>query len=559
MKNKYYIAHYIMVALAILALSSCTGIFDSLKEYATEETVYPAGFDKIAGKIGFERVEIDLCSAGRVPSSQMKLSKAVRTIVECPDFDEPLVIDSVCSWVNITGLTEPKEYAFSIYTEDEYGDRSIAKEISLTPYTSSDLAQMELLSPKITESNSVALFEWQNKLSNISFDCYGYSYEYTDRNGAVHTGDGVGDMPCFFVENIAKGNTIPVKVTLRIVPKRNDISIIDTVKWQSVIPLIISESAEDVIFLKSPETDFIINMNDPSLQSYLFSWVQVEGITSYTLKISTSTDFPAGKTFEITSSSASVDVGISEIGSLVVDGSARCYWTVVPSLTTKPVNTQTRALNVYRPLIPTGMWLFDDPSDIFKASIGQAMIGEPSDNGIVTADGTSDTDKAVFVPERSYLTCIHGITPKAGNTYVNEYTVLMNIKLSSFRWFSIADINSSSWNGEWFISPAGELDINGGNFSVSAKMKENTWHRVIYSVKLDEYIKIYLDGQLIKTIGTNTDWKDGDYALRPELYLFKDDDSWNDANDCYVSGVVVWGLQLNDMEVGQLDNIVKPN
>src|SRR5690606_31920154 len=140
---------------------SCTDMFDSLKEFATGETIYPASFDTVAGKIGFERVEIDLSKTGRVASSQMKLAKAAKTIVECSYFDEPLVIDSLCSWVSITGLTEPGEYTFKIYTEDEDGNRSIPKEISLVPYTSHDLEQLELLSPKITTSSSAALLEWE--------------------------------------------------------------------------------------------------------------------------------------------------------------------------------------------------------------------------------------------------------------------------------------------------------------------------------------------------------------------------------------------------------------
>ena len=73
----------------------------SLREFATEETVYPASFDTITGKIGFERVEIDLSTKGRIPPSKMKLQKAKKTVIECSFFDSPMIIDSVCSWVNI--------------------------------------------------------------------------------------------------------------------------------------------------------------------------------------------------------------------------------------------------------------------------------------------------------------------------------------------------------------------------------------------------------------------------------------------------------------------------
>ena len=77
----------------------------------------------------------------------------------------------------------------------------------------------------------------------------------------------------------------------------------------------------------------------------------------------------------------------------------------------------------------------------------------------------------------------------------------------------------------------------------------------MYSIKLDEFVKIYLDGNLVKTISTNASWVDGMYALRPELLLFKDDNSWNDRNNAYASEIIIWGTSLNNMEAAQLDEI----
>lgn len=557
MKKTIHYFWKISAVFVISTLLSCTGMYDTLREFAEEETIYPTSFDTISGKIGFERVEIDLCSKGRVPASMMKLAKAKKTVIECSFFERPFVIDSVCSWVNITGLTEPGEYIFKIYTEDEYGNKSIPKEISLVPYTSNDLEQMVLLSPKVMESSSTALIEWENKLSGILFDCYGYSYEYSDRDGTIHAGNGEGDIPSFFVENITKGSTIPIQITLRIAPKKNNSLIIDTINWTSVIPLTISESASDVIFLKVPVSAYTIDLNDPhGSQSCSFSWTKVENVESYILKISTSSSFPPDKTFKLNTGDVnSIDVSIHELGEIVANGSARCYWTIVPSSIKPIVNTQIRALNIFRKISPYGLWLFDDPTNLFKADIGQALIEVSSGDRIKPVDGPSVNDNAVFVPELSYLTCKHGIIPKSGNNYVNEYTVLLNLKLSSFKWFSIADINSTNGNGEWFISPTGELSLNGWWNSSNANMKVNTWHRVIYSVNLEKSVKIYLDGKLTKSISASSSWKNGDYALRPEFYLFRDDNSWNDRNNAYVSEFIIWDIPLNELEVEQLDKI----
>src|SRR5690606_19725457 len=120
--------------VAVILTASCEGMHDSLESYSGE-IVYPAKYDTIVGHIGYERVEIDLMKAGRVPSSQIRLGKAQKTVVEYDD--EVLVIDELVSWVNITGLQQPKLYRFRIYTIDEYGNKSVPQEIALIPFTAS--------------------------------------------------------------------------------------------------------------------------------------------------------------------------------------------------------------------------------------------------------------------------------------------------------------------------------------------------------------------------------------------------------------------------------------
>src|SRR5690606_37963634 len=118
--------------------------------------------------------------------------------------------------------------------------------------------------------------------------------------------------------------------------------IIDTIAWESIIPVTISESAGDVIFLKAPVSAHTIDLNDTeSPQSYSFSWTEVADVTSYTLKISAKSGFPADKTLEFNVGNASsIDLSATQIADIVNSGSASCYWTVVPSVGGTPVNTQ---------------------------------------------------------------------------------------------------------------------------------------------------------------------------------------------------------------------------
>jgi hypothetical protein len=46
---------------------SCGDIYDNIKDFSVEEIVYPAHYDTIFGRPGYQRVEIDLVKEGRLP------------------------------------------------------------------------------------------------------------------------------------------------------------------------------------------------------------------------------------------------------------------------------------------------------------------------------------------------------------------------------------------------------------------------------------------------------------------------------------------------------------
>src|SRR5690606_19037923 len=92
-----------------LLIAACDDIYDKQAQFEGE-IVYPAKYDTIIGHIGYERVEIDLLKAGRIPSSEINLGKARTTRIE---YDEEVIeIESLVSYVNITGLDQSKLYRF---------------------------------------------------------------------------------------------------------------------------------------------------------------------------------------------------------------------------------------------------------------------------------------------------------------------------------------------------------------------------------------------------------------------------------------------------------------
>lgn len=215
----------ILIAACLGLLSACNGMYDTLDDYSGE-IVYPAKYDTIIGHIGFERVEIDLMKAGRIPSSEINMGKAKKTIIEYDG--QVITLDSLVSWVNITGLTQPKLYRFKIYTVDEFDNASVPQEIALIPYTSADLENLAIASPRVMLSPSAAVIDWPNGLSSVVLDYYGLNFSYTDKDGQVRDGQR-GQDSRFFIGNLEAGEPVSVDMKYRVVPKVNGQPIIDTV------------------------------------------------------------------------------------------------------------------------------------------------------------------------------------------------------------------------------------------------------------------------------------------------------------------------------------------
>lgn len=346
MKRLYYLWSML---ISLLLLNSCTDIYDNIKDFSPEELVYPAGFDTIGWKLGYERVEFYLNKRGKVSSSEMKLGKAKKTIIEYDD--QRIVIDSVCSWVNVPGLKEQRLYHFKIYTENEHGDKSIPREASLTPYTKTDLDVLSLVPPRVIESKSAAVVEWTTPIESDLYKFFGYTAEYTDKDGQVQTFEG-GKLPSFLIENVRAGIEIPIKINAKILPYSGGKPLLDTIpQWETYFNLRISESAKSAIFLKSPSPTDIIDIYKDDFPVE-FSWTKVEEASSYLLKFSKSHDFDPSSTTTIeVGNEGSYFMSKDEAMNKVfvdydpITSPDEFFWKVEPKNQTAPVRIQSRAIN----------------------------------------------------------------------------------------------------------------------------------------------------------------------------------------------------------------------
>ena len=381
----------ILLTIAVFVAVTCSRIYDNVEKFVDGEIVY---IDKLDGiikvQIGYERVEIDLLDAGRIPASQIKMAKAIKTVIECPDFTEPdnrRVIDSICSWVNVTGLTQLKYYELTIYTEDQYGNRSLPLVTSVRPFTEENLRSIELLPPTITASSSAAQIEWLEGVSAVTHQVFSYEWQFTDRGGAVIKYGDKGDKPVIFLENVASETDIPVTLSCKIVPTialSGNVyePIIDTVNIQKSLNFRLPSDAEDVIFLKSPAPGSENDLTDDLYAT--FSWTKTDAVSAYSLKFSLLPNFPSATTTSLNVGDVneyvmSNDAMIQVFNSLQSKGYAlELYWTVTPTTQSASVKTSYRLLKLWK----AGIFFQYDRSDWEVLEASSTLGGYPPSQAI---------------------------------------------------------------------------------------------------------------------------------------------------------------------------------
>jgi|GEM_PF-3876475 len=230
----------------LLCITSCVSGYDNIEEFAKSETVYPGKFDTIAVSIGYNRVELDLFKANfelvddelirkEIPltSDQIRLGKAVKTVVEIEGEDEPRVWDKLMSRVSIDGLNEAKLYHFKVYTEDEFGNKSVPQQASEVPFTDVDLEVYdEIPVPKISPSPFSATLSWMN-ISSPLMTYTGLRYEYLDQDNVLRKGSLKADDELnFFMQNLKGESNYNVDVYVRVMPFRGEVQIIDTIDFK---------------------------------------------------------------------------------------------------------------------------------------------------------------------------------------------------------------------------------------------------------------------------------------------------------------------------------------
>jgi hypothetical protein len=281
---------YFISTVLISALYSCSGQYDDIDEYATSESIYVGRYDNSpVVKIGYNRVEIDLVNTlvfntdgsysyepSRIGPDEFYLGKARKTVVEydLPDSTYRIRYDSVCSWVNITGLTLSRTYIFRIYTEDEYGNKSIPIEAMGKPFTDDDFAGYSFPIPRMIPSPSTMEFKWTGEtgLSSSLYEFADLKYSYVNRNGKTITGKLTAkDNPSFSIVNLEESEIVPISIDYRIIPIMESGPILDTVMLSAVFEAK-TVSAENYMSARSFRPILGADINPDNTTEATISW-----------------------------------------------------------------------------------------------------------------------------------------------------------------------------------------------------------------------------------------------------------------------------------------------
>lgn len=196
-----------------------------------------------------------------------------------------------------------------------------------------------------------------------------------------------------------------------------------------------------------------------------------------------------------------------------------------------------------------GWWKFDDSANLLKAEIGAPLeiIGTQK-----SVDGPVAGNKATQIDPGNFLIMTHGIAANGGGTTVNDYTLQIDFQVPEIGiWHSFFQTDpANSGDADLFTSTTNSVGISEIGYSPKG-IADNTWYRMIVSVKNGEFFKVYLNGALwLDGAGRPLD---GRFALLSSVLMFADNDGEDGSIICSELGI--WNVSLDADQVLALGGV----
>jgi hypothetical protein len=200
-----------------------------------------------------------------------------------------------------------------------------------------------------------------------------------------------------------------------------------------------------------------------------------------------------------------------------------------------------------------GRWEFDDRNDLVKAIVGNPL--EKQGDGFTFVDGPNVGNGAVRIDKGSYFVARHGIAANGGGSRVNNYTLMVDFKVSELgRYYCFLQTSpANNDDGDFFINPSGNLGIGSTGYSVHV-VSPGEWHRLVLSASMGNSYLTFLDGTLIYEGNVGNATMDSRFSWLPEgVLLFADEDGEDAEID--IAEVIIWDGALNAGQVQSLGPI----
>jgi hypothetical protein len=212
----------------------------------------------------------------------------------------------------------------------------------------------------------------------------------------------------------------------------------------------------------------------------------------------------------------------------------------------------------------TGLWLFDNGGNPGQATVGtdlSLMGAAPGTWSATLADDQNDilggvvTTPAAVSGNRFVAT--HGIAPNGGGTFVNEYSIVVDMfspVASRAAWRTILQTNTGNANdGDYFIRDTDDA-LGVGALTYSGQpVNETSWTRLVVTFDLEagpSSVLTYIDGGLWHTHTLASGGLDGRFSLDPTVLFFSDENG--DNAPLNIGAVAIFDGVLSPGEVSAL-------
>ncbi len=194
----------------------------------------------------------------------------------------------------------------------------------------------------------------------------------------------------------------------------------------------------------------------------------------------------------------------------------------------------------------TGHWKFDNPDNLTVATVGTDLILVGSQANTL---GPADNNGAAYVGLGSHYIASHGIAPNGGGARVNDFTLVMDIKIPALgKWYLLYQTDvSNADDGEWAINPTGGMGIGATGYS-PPMIEPNEWYRVAIAVNSEQRYDYYIDGNLVLVGSPHS--TDGRFSLDSAVLLLADDN--REDNPLSIAEAMIFNRALDDEEIETL-------